>query len=234
MKTFKQLKEELEQIGHRLGSNPGGVYADSKTGEKHYVKHYKNPDQGKVEALTGKIMNHMGIKTLDPEIGHVDGNKHALVTKWNDKLEGMKPSDFHHLDTNQQNTIGKMYHAAILTKNWDIVGLEHDNISRHKDTGELHSVDAGGAFHFRAQGGPKEYGPDIAEKQSLRNNPGNASSQVFNHVFHQNPDAEKHGLEAVKNMDMDHIHSLFKNSGLSNHKELHKNFVERRNKLLGS
>ena len=232
MKRLKELQEEFQKVGDRLGSNPGGVHVDTETGNKVYVKHYQNPDQAKVESLTGKIHEHMGIKTLKPEYKVVAG-KHSVVTPWNDKLERMHPSDFAHLNTDQQHTIGKMYHAAILTKNWDIVGLEHDNIERHKETGELHSVDSGGAFHFRAQGAPKEYGPDIDEKHSLISRPGSPSTQVFKTVFQQNPGAEKHGLDAVKNMDMDHVKGLFKDSGLHNHEELYKNFAERRNKLLG-
>lgn len=231
MLRFKQFCEELQKIGRQLGSNPGGIHQDTETGEKHYVKYYRNPDQAKVEDLTAKIYDHMGIKTLSPKFTTV-GNKPAVVTKWNDNLETMEPEEFDGLNTNQQNDIGKMYHAAILTKNWDIVGLEHDNIMRHKDTGELHSVDTGGAFHFRAQGGPKEYGSDIDEKKSLISRPGEPSTQVFASVFRQNPNARQHGLQAVRNMDMNHVEQLFKNSGLSNHKELYSNFVERRNKLI--
>lgn len=232
MKTFKQLSEELKKISDQLGSNPGGVHMDTNTGEKHYVKYYSNPDQAKVEALTGKIYEHMGIKTLNPEYKHTNEG-HAVVTKWNDKLEGMQPHQFDKLNNEQQNTVGKMYHAAILTKNWDIVGLEHDNISKHKDTGELHSVDTGGAFNFRAQGGHKDYGPDIAEKESLISRPENASTHVFKTTFEQNPKAKEHGLQAVKDIDMNHVKNLFKKSGLDNHEELYSNFAARRNKLIG-
>lgn len=231
MKSFKVFVEELKKVGGQLGSNPGGVHVDTDTGEKHYVKFYKNADQAKTEALTGKIHDHMGIHNLNPEYRNIDG-KHAVVTKWNDGLKKMEPHEFEHLDHHQQNDIGKMYHAAILTKNWDIVGLDHDNIEKDKRTGRLHSVDAGGAFHFRAQGGPKHYGDDVDEKHSLLNRPGEPSSHVFSTVFKQNPEAKKHGLEAVRKMNMSHVEKLFKNSGLHNHHELYSNFVERRNKLL--
>jgi hypothetical protein len=231
MKSFNMFVEELKKVGGQLGSNPGGVHVDTKTGEKHYVKFYKNPDQAKTETLTSRIHEHMGIHTLHPEHKVIDG-KHAVVTKWNEHLSKMEPHEFEHLNHDQQKDIGKMYHAAVLTKNWDIVGLDHDNIEKDKHTGKLHSVDAGGAFHFRAQGGPKHYGPDVDEKHTLLNRPGEASSHVFSTVFKQNPEAKKHGLEAVRKMDMSHVHKLFKNSGLSNHHELYSNFVERRNKLL--
>lgn len=234
MRTFKQYLDEalVPQPGTQYGSNPGGLHTDSETGEQSYVKHYQNPDQGKVEALAGKIYHHMGIATTQPEF-HPDVNgKHAVVSRWNPNLEQMHHSEFKSLSPEQHAQVGRMYHAAVLTKNWDMVGLVHDNIVRHRETGELHSVDHGGAFHFRARGGPKEYGPDIAEHQSLRHND-QASGEVFSHSLKQ-PGAYEAGRKAVEGMDMSHVQHLFQTSGLHNHEELHRNFVERRNKLLGA
>jgi len=230
MKSFRMFLEELKPVsGTQYGSNPGGVHQDSKTGDKFYVKHYANPDQAKTEALTGKIYNHMGIHTVNPEMHEKSGIK----TKWNSDVRQMKPKEFENLNHHQANQIGKMYHAATLTKNWDIVGLEHDNIVHNDKTGNLHAIDHGGSFHFRARGGGKEYGPDIAEKNSLRNN-NEASGHVFSTVFKHHPEAEKHGLEAVKNIDDKHIHHLFSTSGLDNWKELHHNFNKRKEALIAS
>ena len=230
MKTFRQFREELvKQAGTQLGSNEGGVHVDSETGKKYYVKHYDNPDQGKVEALTGKIYQHMGINTLNPERHGESGIK----TAWNEHVKTEKPSFYDNPSKKHADQIGRMYHGAILTKNWDIAGLVHDNIVHNQKTGDLHAIDHGGAFHFRAQGGPKEYGPDISEKESLRN-PNNASGHIFNSAFEKHPEAEHEGLKAVRNMDDDHIHHLFKTSGLSNWKELHSNFMKRKQALIDS
>lgn len=224
------ISEELTKVpGTQYGSNDGGVHVDSETGKKYYVKYYDKPDQAKVEALTGKIYNHMGINTLSPEYKNING-KHAVVTEWNDHLSQIKPKEFDSVTKEQAHDIGKMYHGAVLTKNWDIVGLVHDNIVKHKD-GSLFAVDHGGSFHFRARGGPKHYDPDIGEHDSLRNN-SEASGHVFSSAFAQHPEAEHESLSAVKNMDDNHVHELFKNSGLSNWKELHNNFMERKSKLL--
>lgn len=235
------LKEALQLLlvedvltkepGTQMGSNEGGIHRDAKGG-RHYVKYYKNGDQAKVEALTSKIYDHMGIHTLKPEHKELNG-RHAVVTKYNQNLEGMHPKHFEKLEPHQAKQIGRMYHAAVLTKNWDIVGLEHDNIMKHKKTGDLHSVDTGGAFHFRAQGGHKDYGSDIVEHKSLRQDH-LPSGHVFNHVFKNHPEAEKAGLDAVRKIDDNHIHGLFKNSGLKNWKELHSSFQARKEHLLGS
>ena len=230
MISFKKFfKEELvKEPGTQYGSNEGGVYKDSSN-NRFYVKHYKNADQAKVEALTGKIYNHMGIKTLNPDYKEING-KPSIVTPWNDKLKGMNPSEFESVDRDQANQLGKMHAAATLTKNWDIVGLEHDNIMKHED-GSMYAVDHGGAFHFRAQGGPKEYGPDVSERESLVNNDG-ASGHVFSHIFDNHPSSKTAGIEAVKNIDDEHVEGLFRNSGLSNWKELHQNFKQRKENFL--
>lgn len=232
MKRFKAfIKEDLvPEKGTQYGSNEGGIHTDTATGEKHYVKYYKNPDQGKVEALTAKIYHHMGIHTVRPDVRHVNGRE-AVVAKWNPNLRQMKPHEFHNLNHEQANHIGRMYHAAVLTKNWDIVGLEHDNIVQHKETGALHSVDQGGAMHFRARGSAKAYDSDIREHSTLRDNH-EASGHVFKTVFAMHPRAEHESLDAVKGMDDKHIHSLFATSGLHNWQELHSTFQKRKANLL--
>jgi hypothetical protein len=224
------VTENLIAMPHtQYGSNDGGIHKNEATGEKFYVKHYKNPDQGKVEALTGKIYHHMGIPTVNPERHGEDGIK----SKWNDDLHKETPGFYANISKQHAHELGKMYHAAILTKNWDIVGLEHDNVMHNHKTGHLHAIDHGGAFHFRAQGSHKDYGSDIGEKESLLN-PSQAAGHVFGHAFKAHPYAEKAGLEAVKNIDDDHIHHLFRESGLENWRSLHKNFMSRKNKLLDS
>lgn len=216
--------------GTQYGSNEGGLHTD-KHGQKHYIKYYKNPDQAKVEALTGKIYEHMGIRTLKPE-HHVIEGRHAVVTPWNDSLSSVKPHEFENVNPEQAKDLAKMHYGAVLTKNWDIVGLVHDNIMKDRE-GRMVSVDHGGSFHFRARGSSKEYGPDITEKESLRNN-SEASGHVFSSLYHQHPDAEEHAREAVRSINDNHIKHLFETSGLQNHEALYKNFLARKAALLKS
>jgi len=229
---IQKLNEELvSQSGTQFGSNPGGIHTDTETGKKYYVKQYKNPDQAKVEALTGKLYKAIGIKTLSPTMH----GESSIKTPWNDNIESVKPKDFKKLSPKQARQLADMYHGAILTKNWDIVGLVHDNIMRHKKTGDLISIDHGGSMHFRAQGGikPGGFDSDIKEKESLVNNDG-ASGDVFSHLHKHHPDAIKDSLESLKNLDMGKIHKAFKSSGLSNWEEMHSNFVKKHQKLVGS
>lgn len=228
MKSFRLFLEELKKLGPRLGSNEGGIHSDEH-GTKYYIKHYKNPEQAKSEVLAGKLYKHMGIPTAEPELH----GTHSVKTKWNDDLEHKSSKDFADISKKHAHQLGKIYHAGILTKNWDILG-PHDlgNVMHNKKTGNLHAIDHGGAFHFRAQGGHKDYGPDIDEKHSLLADHGYKSAELFKHAFKTHPSALKHGKEAVSNLDDEHVKHLFKNSGLKNWKDLHKNFHARKTDLL--
>lgn len=213
----------------QFGSNEGGIHTD-ETGKKKYIKYYNNPDQAKSEVLTSKIYGMMGIKTLIPSFENIEG-KPAVVTDWNDDLKTMRKSHFESLTEPQAHDMMKMYHGAVLTKNWDILGLVHDNVVKDSKTNNLVSVDQGGTFRFRAQGGHKDFDHDIGEHSSLLN-PENASGHVFSTVKKQFPNAEKNALESVKNLDMDKVKTEFENSGISNWADLHSAFVSKRNKLL--
>lgn len=231
MIKFRHLVERLDKIpGTQYGSNEGGVHVDSDTGKKFYVKHYHNGDQAKTEELAGKVYEHLGVPTLKPKYQVVNG-RHSVVTEWNPHMTKIKPHDFERTSKDDHVQLARHYHASVLTKNWDAIGLEHDNVMRHAKTGALHNVDLGGAFHFRAQGGPKHYGSDIAEHESMRNNQ-EASGHVFGHVFSHSPTAEKKGLDGVRNMDERKVHKTFKESGLHNWQDLHSSFMARRQKLL--
>jgi hypothetical protein len=231
LKSFLDfLEEELKaQSGTQMGSNEGGIHHD-EDGVKHYVKYYKNGDQAKTEALTGNLYHHMGIHTIQPKYHNING-KHAIVSKYNDNLEVKHPKFYDKVSKEHAHHLGKMYHAAVATKNWDIVGLEHDNIMHDKKKGHLVSIDHGGAFNFRAQGGHKDFGSDTDEKESLRQKH-LPSGHVFNSAFHHHPEAEEQSKKELKaSVDHKHVKKLFKDSGLSNWKDLHKGFTDRLSKL---
>lgn len=225
LKEFKLLQEAF--VSGPLGSNSGGKYEEG--GKTFYKKYYKDGDQAKVEALTGKIYEGLGIKTFKPKYSKEDG-RHAITTEWNPHVETTKPSDYENLSPEDAHHLAKMFHGAVLTKNWDIAGLEFDNILKHKDGGFM-SIDHGGAFHYRAMGGKKDYGPDIGEHSSLLGN-SNASGYIFSQVKAQHPDAFHKAAQAVRNFGPDKSDRLFDESGLHNKDDLKTNFNKRRDKLL--
>lgn len=227
MKSFMEYLLELKAIqGTQYGSNSGGVHEDEH-GQRFYVKKYKNPEQAKAEVLAGKIYKHMGIKTVDPEMHGED----RVKSKWNDHLSTKHPRFYDKPSRKHAEQLSKMYHAAVLTKNWDIIGTEHDNVMHNSKTDDLHSIDHGGAFHFRAMGGHKDYDHDIHEKESLMDRH-LASGHVFSSAFKHHPEALAVGKEAVRKIDDDHIHHLFKTSGLKDWEKHHAAFVSKKKALL--
>lgn len=234
MKTFKTLIEELQKTGSQQGSNPGGKFKDSKTGKEYYIKHPNKPDQAHVEKLASDIHSIMGLNTLNPKVEHIDGKK-SVVTEYNNDIEPLKSKHLNDLSDENHKHLGTMYAAGVLTKNWDIAGTGIErgegNIFKDKKTGKLISGDTGGSFHFRAQGGHKDYTPDISEKDSLLDHSMSEGAKFFNQALSK-PGVKQHIKSTLQNLDMDKVKKVFSDSGLDNHEELHKNFVERHKKLL--
>ena len=170
----------MKKITDKFGSNPGGVYQDEK-GENFYVKFYDKTGQMGAEVMCARVYEAMGIATTQPEIKLVD-DRIAIVTPWNCNLKRIAAQDFLKLSDSNKKQLARIFYAAVLTKNWDIIGLEYDNVMLDSATENLVVVDCGGAFEYRARGAYKHYGPDICEVISLRN-PEHAAGRVFNELF---------------------------------------------------
>lgn len=218
-----------KQISEKKGSNPGGLH-EAPDGTHTYVKFYANPDQARTEVASSKVFEAMEVPTAKPRIETVNG-KTALVTQWNDQLQQLKPGDFSKLNMKQSATAAKAYVAAVLTKNWDVVGLEHDNLVLDKTTGNLMEVDTGGSFKYRAQGESKPFGADIDEATSLMNTKFPAG-QVFDHIAKNQPLAMKAAYKALKSMDIDKVVDRIAASGIKDGAEIATNVIKRRNSML--
>ena len=241
MKTYSKLiaeitlNEELEKVTDQMGSNPGGRYQDNNTGEHYYIKYPENSEQAKTEALAGKIQKLIGVNTLEPEHRVINGSS-AVISKWVPNLSKLTHKNLDTLTPEQHHDIGRLYASSVLIKNWDSTGTGMNygegNIDIHK-SGKIYGIDPGGSFEFRAQGGHKNYTPDIAEAHSLRDPDLNwESANVYNTIFKKTPEALTTGINAARNLKDEDVHAAFANSGLSNWQELHKTFNERKRLFL--
>lgn len=79
---------------------------------------------------------------------------------------------------------------------------------KHDSKDDLHSINLGGSFHFRAEGEHKEYGPDIDEFHTLRSF-GGATAHVFNSVFEKFPKAEIESLSSVREINENKLSEIF-------------------------
>lgn len=159
---YKQ--ENFKQIGAQQGSNEGGLYVNTVTGEKFYIKVPKTELHARNEALAAELYRAAGIDA--PNIRLVDwGKKLAVASQWE---EGLKKPNI------SSKTEMRLFHKGFAVDawlaNWDVVGLSYDNIAITKN-GNPFRLDTGGAMLYRAQGSPKgsAFGDKVTELDSLRN-----------------------------------------------------------------
>jgi hypothetical protein len=231
MTTFKEYAQLAEEFiphqGTQYGSNDGGVYTHKPSNQKYYVKFPDNEEQARVEVATADIYKSMGIKTLSPVVKHVDG-KTAVVTKWQDDAKSLtSPKEYHSAmqDPVHADHLALMHHGAIITGNRDIVGLDYNNVMKHKTTGELISADQGGSMHFRAMGGPKEFKSNIADVHSFQNE-AYPSGRVFSKLDRS---TLKNAAAKLHTLTDDTIDSIMKKHGLEAHAQTIK---DRRDMLI--
>jgi SPP1 gp7 family putative phage head morphogenesis protein len=200
--------------GTQKGSNPGGLYEDPD-GRRYYVKFYKQPDQARGEWAAARIYREMGLESPELHLARMTGpsgkKQLALISEWRDDLKRLGPDEM----LRHKAELAEAYQGAVLVKNWDVVGLDYDNLVLTGNK-RLMVVDSGGAFRYRAQGGRKAYGADIEEVASLRNpktNPQGAN--VFGKLFSQDVFAEADGARKVMNLTGERVSRIFADAGFS-------------------
>lgn len=218
MLTFKQyaLLEDTysREPGTQYGSNEGGVYTHEPSQRKFYIKFPKTAEQAHVEAAAADLYKTMGIKTLDPVVKQIDGRT-AVITPWNEHVAPMHSASKLHTamqDPQRAHELALMHHAAVVTGNLDIVGLEYDNILHHKHLDHLISADQGGAMHYRAQGEQKDFEPNIRKELSGFQNSAYQSGRVFSKL---SPETMKQAASSLNLMTDDKIDSIMQQHDLS-------------------
>ncbi len=226
-KTFLQksqggvpdISNDAVKIGGKLGSNEGGEYLVN--GVHHYVKTYRNPQQAATEVAAAHVYDKLGVPTLNPHIVRM-GDNYGVASKWRSDLRplgvgssynahtAVLPHGYGAMSEDQKNQMARHFVAAVVTKNWDAIGLAHDNVMG-TEGGKLVNVDLGGAMRFRAQGEAKPFGDDIDEYKSLRI-PGRPSGDAFNAIN----DTHIHkAIGQLKNLNRDDLVHHFKSVGLA-------------------
>lgn len=167
----------LTQIGPQAGSNKGGLYQDTSTGIKYYLKQPTDFDVAYNEMLANKLYQRAGVDVPDVQIVTVNGER-FLASRIIPNLEKSKKS----LESGKPKGIGDDFVFDAWLANWDVVGLEYDNML--VKGGKVFRIDNGGALIYRAQGGKKtNFGDEVLELQSLRDasiNP--QAARVFKNV----------------------------------------------------
>jgi len=233
----QDLGGQLKAIpGTQKGSNPGGLYLDEKTGKQYYAKFYSNVDQARSEYAANELARSMGLGAPESQILEMIGpngkKQFSIVSKWEDGLEKLNLQN-HALLMDNAEEIAKHHLNAALVENWDVVGLEYDNLLRMPG-GRIIVIDSGGSFRFRAQGLDKKYTDKPDAFDSLLD-PGlnRQSSSVLQPVFDEYTKQNTEKLIAwLKEIDPNKVAEIFEKSGLPDWRGMGLNFLSRRNELI--
>jgi hypothetical protein len=156
--------EKLEKIGEQLGSQPGAKYQDKATGQQYYVKS-PGSERAAMEHLAGQLYKLAGVSTPETELIDFGGDT-AVKSTWLDDAKSMTAAEM-----KGQPEVIKNFAIDAWLANWDVIGANDDNIVSvrfSKDAPpKIFRVDSGGTLMYRAQGGAKEFGPEVKELQTM-------------------------------------------------------------------
>src|ERR1035437_1317953 len=193
---FSNGSNSWEKVSNNLGSNAGGVHI--YRGDKYYAKFPKNPDQVHAEVAADKIHELLGGKTINHKAVTIRG-KTASVTEWKDDIKPLRKEGWDHLDDKQKQQAANLFIGSALTKNWDLVGLSHDNICKDKN-GDLRLVDSGGAFSYRAQGDQKDFDTDANTEINNFLNREKTSGRVYRPLAKAQPELFRNAAKQLRHI----------------------------------
>ena len=138
------------RIAEAAGGSNGARFAEAPDGTKWLVKAYRG-DQDRVanELLANAVYRKLGVRV--PDAGTLSFEGRAALAY--PLLDGERRPW-----TDPSPELAEGFMADALLANWDVVGLEMDNVLWDAH-GVPFRVDQGGTFEYRAQGSPKEFGP---------------------------------------------------------------------------
>jgi hypothetical protein len=207
---------DFTQVGPQTGSNPGGLYEGSD-GSRYYVKTPQTEDRGRNEILAGRLYEMAGIDV--PELSEATREgKFSVASKI---IPGLK-SNKAKLKSGEVPGVVEGIAVDAWLGNWDVVGLEYDNLLVDKD-GRAHRVDTGGALRYRAMGEPKgdKFGPEVNELETFTDK----SRRAGGVLGHATPEQIVESIDRVLKIPETKIRSLVHQWGPKDEKEREK-FLE--------
>ena len=169
----------------QLGSNPGSQVI-GPDGKKYYAKFYRDPQQARFEYAANKIHEKLGLGVPKTRLEMLPWNGQeqlAVVSEW---IEDVKPVrsilwkiDTGKLTKTEREQITKHFLGSVLNKNWDVVGMDFDNLVFKGR--KFYVIDQGGSFVFRAQGGSKPF-TELVECWDSMLSPERQAGKVFRQV----------------------------------------------------
>ncbi len=205
-------EQQYEKVGEQKGSNQGGLYKDKTTGKQYYIKQPEDADWAKSETLANALYKMAGVGT--PTAALINwGKGTAIRSEW---IEGAEKTTVDKMGKSDDVLNGFLADAWLA--NWDVVGMEDDNIVYDPKSKKYYRIDAGGALEYRAKGKKKDFGAEAKEFDSLRNSSTNPkSAAVFKNLKKEHLQKGIKQLESVSNNDvLDMVRSVYGNTAHAN------------------
>lgn len=155
----------LRQVGRRMGSNPGGVFAD-ENGRRYYVKSLESPVYARNELIAAALYRLAGAPTLNYLRTTRDNEVATEMVDLDKKYVGQFSDD-------ERRQAQQWFGVHAWTANWDAAGFQGDN--QGVVGGRVLTLDVGGALAYRAMGHPKgrAFASEVGELDRLRRDPDN-------------------------------------------------------------
>ena len=192
--------DKLTKLSGQTGSTNGGLFQDTTTNKKYYVK-YPGKARAQVELLASQLYGLASVPSATAELIEHAGDKHAIASHWIDDVKSMDALDMRH-----NNHVLNNFAIDAWLANWDVVGMEADNIVMGPD-GVAYRIDPGGALTFRAQGGEKDFsGTKVDELRTfLDGNINPSSAEVFAGLKQEHKEAGAKKLAQIDNKQIAQI-----------------------------
>lgn len=209
----------LTKIGEAKGSNPGGVYKDSASGQEFYLKTPSNPEHAKSEVLASKLARMAGIYTPRADLMS-DGAVVSKIVPGLSKHKSVPISDEDMLDG---------FVANAWLANWDVAGQDGTNVQYKADKNAAVQLDFGGALTFRAKGGKKLFGPVVEEMSSLLDSTKNSqAANAFKNLTTENLIRGFQNIAAIKDEKLEQLVNQYGPEGVQAKEHLVATLIARK------
>lgn len=165
----KFTQEEKYKVIKSLGGSTGAMLVQDSYGNAYVKKTGKDKAHIDAEYQALLLYKMMGIDV--PNVKEYDKEKGILYTEYLNNTVPLKEIvDEAYKLGSAKELIGQDFAVDALLGNWDVVGMEYDNIL-YGYNDDIHvgyyRVDVGGSLNKRAQGEDKVFGPQVPELDTL-------------------------------------------------------------------
>ncbi len=149
---FPLAVDGLEEVRRLGGSTGATLVRDRRSGQLYVMKRGASPEHLREEAMADALYQALGVKVPRFRIYETEGGPVKLA----EFIEGRTLRDVLDNGTRKQieaalKKLQKDFAADALLGNWDVIGLNYDNILIDA-RGGVWRIDNGGALRFRAMG----------------------------------------------------------------------------------